>query len=141
MILEACKRGNKNFLQRIIDENKGKLNLDPKDGLGNTPLHYAAQGDHPETMELLLKQKANPNLQNQVGDAPLHKAVAKNSIRCIELLCTAGADANLKNKKNLSPLHMARGQDVKNVIKNISAKQKEIEDCDDDDMFADDDSE
>ena len=46
MILEACKRGNKPFLQRIIDENKGKVDLNPKDGLGNTPLHYSAQGGH-----------------------------------------------------------------------------------------------
>lgn len=46
MLLEACKRGNKSFLQRIIDENKGKVNLNPQDGLGNTPLHYSAQAGH-----------------------------------------------------------------------------------------------
>ena len=46
MILEACKRGNKPFLQRIIDENGGKVDLNPRDGLGNTPAHYSAQAGH-----------------------------------------------------------------------------------------------
>ena len=49
MILEACKRGNKSFLQKILDENKAaglKPNLNVRDGLGNTPLHYSAQGQH-----------------------------------------------------------------------------------------------
>lgn len=49
MILEACKRGNKSFLQKILDDNKTagiKPNLNVKDGLGNTPLHYSAQGQH-----------------------------------------------------------------------------------------------
>lgn len=36
-------------------------------------------------MELLLKYKANPNIQNQVGDTSLHKAVTKNVIRGIEV--------------------------------------------------------
>ena len=89
-------------------------------------------------MELLLQGKADPNIQNQVGDTPLHKAVTKNIARSIELLCEAGGDANIKNKKGLSPMNMSRGQEVKNIIRNISQKQKEVEDNDDDDMFASD---
>ena len=124
MILEACKRGNKPFLQRIIDENGGKVDLNPRDGLGNTPAHYSAQAGHIDTLELLLQFKADPNIQNQVGDTPLHKAVTKNIARSIELLCEAGGDANIKNKKGLSPMNMSRGQEVKNIIRNISQKQK-----------------
>ena len=160
MILEACKRGNSSFLQRIIDENKGKVDLNPKDGLGNTPLHYSAQGGHlgnfyrlfsvllkrfsqtqTDTLELLIKFKANPNIQNQVGDTALHKAVTKNILRAIEVkfhllfsyewstnnilkvLCEGGADANIKNRKGLSPLNMTRGQEVKNCINNISKSE------------------
>merc|ERR1712137_489365 len=117
MLLEACKRGNLSFLKRIIDENKGKANLDAQDGLGNTALHYSAQGGHKQTLACLLDNKANPNVQNKVGDTPLHKAVGKDCRDCIRSLCEAGADANTKNKKNLTPLHMCKSQDVKTLIK------------------------
>ena len=145
MILEACKRGNKSFLQKILDDNKNagiKPNLNVRDGLGNTPLHYSAQGQHLDTLLILLQSNADPNIKNQVGDTALHKAVGKNSEEIIRSLCEAGADANIKNNKNLSSMHMARTQGIKDLIKKIASRQKEVEDCDDDDMFAsDDDSE
>lgn len=61
MILEACKRGNKAFLQRIIDENKGKVDLNPKDGLGNTPLHYSAQAAHLGKFSFISNVNAHTN--------------------------------------------------------------------------------
>jgi len=138
MLLEACKRGNLNFLNRIITENHGKVNLDVQDGLGNTALHYSAQGGHTDTLQKLLDHKANPNIRNQVGDTALHKAVSKGDKNNIRLLCENGADANVKNNKNLTPIHLCKAQDVRTMIKTIAATQKEMEDFDDDDMFASD---
>ena len=45
MLLAAAKRGNLSFMERICGENK-KIDLDAKDGLGNTPLHYSAAAGH-----------------------------------------------------------------------------------------------
>jgi hypothetical protein len=45
MLLECAKKGNIGLMTRIFDECRN-LNVSPKDGLGNTPLHYSVQGGH-----------------------------------------------------------------------------------------------
>ncbi|CEG48109.1 Ca2-permeable cation channel OSM-9 and related channels (OTRPC family) [Plasmopara halstedii] len=47
-----------------------------KDAVGNTPLHYAAEGGHLTLCKLLLANGANINSQNKAGETPLHFAIA-----------------------------------------------------------------
>jgi ankyrin repeat protein len=49
----------------------GGAEVDARDDMGSTPLHYAARQGLTEAAELLLKHKANPNLQAQDGKTPL----------------------------------------------------------------------
>ena len=39
-----------------------------------TPLHLASYFGHLKVVEVLLENKADPNLINHTGDTPLHKA-------------------------------------------------------------------
>jgi ankyrin repeat protein len=70
MFFAAAKQGRADDLADMVTKIK-----DPniKDGVGSTPLHYAAQGGHVECVNLLLKAKANINAINNAGDTPLHK--------------------------------------------------------------------
>ncbi|RLN71131.1 hypothetical protein BBJ28_00000194 [Nothophytophthora sp. Chile5] len=47
-----------------------------KDAMGNTPLHYAAEGGHLSLCKLLINGGANINAQNKSGETPLHFAIS-----------------------------------------------------------------
>jgi ankyrin repeat protein len=49
--------------------------LDIVDNYKNTPIFYAVQNMHLETLELLLKMGANVNKQCELGNTPLHQAM------------------------------------------------------------------
>jgi ribonuclease-3 len=77
-----------------------------------------------ERITLLLKNNANPNLQNAHGDTPLHILIGKYElypnreiliIDVIKMLLEANADLNLQDKKGDSVLHIA----LKGFIKAI----------------------
>jgi ankyrin repeat protein len=60
----ACaKRGDIDGLEET------KIDITQVDDLGNTALHWAASGNHPECVQHLVeKRKGNVNLKNQNGD-------------------------------------------------------------------------
>uniref|UniRef100_A0ABD2WRW7 Uncharacterized protein n=1 Tax=Trichogramma kaykai TaxID=54128 RepID=A0ABD2WRW7_9HYME len=82
-------------LAEFIKLNNEKLVLvDTQDKRGQTPLHYAlAQGYNKETVQVLLKNGANPNQVDVEGLTPLH------------VLCNRGRDFG-KNDVDLSDLFL-----------------------------------
>ena len=51
-----------------------------------TPLHLAATAGDIETVEMLLKFKANVEAKNMSHETPLHKAALFNNVPVIDLL-------------------------------------------------------
>ena len=73
-------------LAEAIIQNGGDLEL--KDNYGNTPLWYVvfnARGNY-AFVELLMQNKANPNLLNNVGKTPHDSASPIKDQRLIEIL-------------------------------------------------------
>ena len=57
-----------------------KVDIEKKDSLGNTALHYAAGADHTKCVKILLeKGKANAEAKNKQGETPLHKVNRKRA--------------------------------------------------------------
>jgi hypothetical protein len=90
----------KGFLQSGFDVNE-------KDYLGNTALHYAAQNaGYPKgikSVELLLSYKADPTIVDNDHRTPLHIAASyisdpKVLIKVLGLLVDAGGDLNARTK-------------------------------------------
>jgi len=50
-----------------------------------TPLHVAISGNKTECAELLLKNKANPDVMDKYGRTPRDWAVAKGEAKCVKL--------------------------------------------------------
>ena len=77
--LTGGRKGAKTFrgmstaiVARIKKMSTHTLDVNAKDNLGNTPLHYALKGCDGPLINLLLKEGANPNLTNNQGLTPLH---------------------------------------------------------------------
>lgn len=108
LLFNAIKNKDKDIeeLKQLLDAG---ANPDtPIDHRGWTPLHYAAFHGHAKAVELLLKAKANPNIQQQIGFLPLHYSV--QSLEIVKLLLNAGADPKIPSFDGETPLHLAASQ-------------------------------
>ncbi len=73
-----------------------RANIELADEEGDTPLHYAAFGNQPEVMELLVQRGANMNVVNKAHCTPLHVVVNKQFAACTRVLLRHGADLNVQ---------------------------------------------
>ncbi|EAX85189.1 hypothetical protein TVAG_383780 [Trichomonas vaginalis G3] len=71
-----------------------------------TPLHLAVQENKLDIINLLLENKADPNIRNFDGENVIFTAIRWSHPDLIELLIQNKADPNMYNKKSLSPLHV-----------------------------------
>ena len=76
-------------LQTLIEV--GKVNLNPRDEFGSTPLHYAVDEDKPEAVRLLIAYGAGLNLENAMGETALDMATKFGHKRIQKLLQDANA--------------------------------------------------
>ena len=73
----------------------------------STPLHYAAENNSKDAVEILIQNKAAVNVKNDFGETPLHNATLKGNFRIVELLVKNGANVNAKNDRGQTPLEFA----------------------------------
>lgn len=67
-------------------------------------MHHAVVEKKLLMAEVLIKNKANPNIRGKKGYTPLHLAVLLKDIRMVHLLLKYGADPNIQDDKELSPM-------------------------------------
>jgi ankyrin repeat protein len=93
----ACTRGNMPIAKILIE---AKANINRSDGNDKaTPLMTAAENNHPTVIELLIKNKANINLQTyasfgRADRTALMYAAKETHPNCIQKLLEANADIN-----------------------------------------------
>ena len=73
----------------------------------NSALHLAASKSMTNTVEVLLKFKADVRKRNMKGWTPLESAAAAGSYKCVLRLLDAGAEVNPISKGDDTPLHLA----------------------------------
>jgi ankyrin repeat protein len=109
----ACQHGNLTEVKELI--RHGNVNINAMDYEQNTPLHIAAQNNHPKIVKELVENDAQLNLQNEYGETPVHKA-AINSLESIKELIKAGADVNIQDDWGTVPLHVASHWGHLNIV-------------------------
>ena len=95
--------------------------VDNTDFAGKTALHHAAF--RPRTGDLikvLMKHKANVDLQDRFGASPLLIAIQEDSLDAIPVLLDAGADLDVTDSEGSSPrsAYIIRPAGTSNIVKN-----------------------
>jgi len=97
----ACK----GELDKVKTLMAGGLDVNAKDELDLTLLHWAAIADSPEVADFLIAQGADVNAKSKLNDrTPLMSA---HSLPVIRLLVSKGADVNAQQTNGWTRLHLA----------------------------------
>lgn len=77
------------------------------DWLGTSALHLAAQNNHTETAEVLLRAGISRDARTKVDRTPLHMAAYEGHHEMAQLLLNYGADVDSRDMLRMTPLHWA----------------------------------
>ena len=101
--------------------------VDSPDLTGMTALHHAANWPGTsDIIKVLLKHKANVNLQDRFGASPLLVAIREHVVDVIPTLLDGGADLDVTDGEGSSPrsMYLTRPAEVSNVVKNWLVQHK-----------------
>jgi hypothetical protein len=83
-IHRAAERGNTETVLAYLKKKKASANL--RNELGHTPLHIAALHNCYDVVDILLRNDADPNVQDNIGWSVLHFACSGKNEKLIQLL-------------------------------------------------------
>uniref|UniRef100_A0A7S3XD60 Uncharacterized protein n=1 Tax=Picocystis salinarum TaxID=88271 RepID=A0A7S3XD60_9CHLO len=101
----SARDGDLKHVKRTLDEGGNVDGREPKTEA--TCLHFAAKGNHPDIVTLLIKRGANVNLANKEGATPLHEAAAQGCQACVQVLLEGGSRLEAKDKTRQNAIHLA----------------------------------
>ena len=117
-LMLAISGGHEHIIQTLIAAG---TNVNIQDYCGNTPLviglNFPSSNSHIQVVKLLLKENADPNLQNQNGETALMVASQQNHFKVVELLLKERANPNLQNQEGLTALMFASQNGHYQVVK------------------------
>ncbi|KAG7208703.1 hypothetical protein KM043_014906 [Ampulex compressa] len=86
---------------------------------GHTALQAASQNGHLEVIKILLRYKADVEMEDKDGDRAVHHAAFGDEPGVMALLAGAGADLNARNKRRQTALHIAVNKGHAGVVRTL----------------------
>lgn len=111
----AARGGHEVVGERSVDW--GGVNVDSRDGQGNTPSSEAARDGHREAVEILLERRVDLNAKKSQPTAALFRVSVHGDYEVVKLLLQFSADANAIDRKNRTPLIWAAAIGHYEVVK------------------------
>ena len=90
-LVDAVKNGNRTVVRALLQQ---RVDVNASEPDGASALHWAAQANDSETVELLIRSGANAKATTRYGVSPLSLACTNGNADIIEMLLKAGADPN-----------------------------------------------
>lgn len=104
-MIHAAKAGNEAEMRELLAKG-GDVNV--KDELENTPLHWASYHGHAFVIEMLIEKGADVNAINKLDSTPLHEASKWGNTAVIIALIAKGADVKAKDIREWMPRDVAK---------------------------------
>jgi hypothetical protein len=101
----CAENGLTSSIKRLLSIRN--INVNVKDVIGSTPLHYAAWNGHVEIVRLLFQNGADVNVRDNDGWTALHCSAWKGHIDILHLLVETGADLEAHDYDGRRALHNA----------------------------------
>ena len=102
-LLESARNGDVEEVMELISTGAPFTT----DWLGASPLHYAAQYGHVETVQCLLNAGIAKDARTKIERTALHVAAQEGHIDTVNALVSFGADVDAKDMLRMTPLHWA----------------------------------
>jgi protein-serine/threonine kinase len=96
-----------------------KVNIDSRSLHGRTAMHIAASNGQDECVEVLLKAKADINVQTDAGFTALHLASERGCISIVRSLLAAECDPGVQTKQGELALHLAAAKGHTTVLSEL----------------------
>ena len=105
--------------ERLMGKHK---DINAKDDMKRTALHYAAYFNDTDMVELLLRAGADIDAQDNLGRTALHYAACFNNTDMVELLLEAEAKTNIKDNNGKKPLSFAKNKEIIDLLRGLPAR-------------------
>ena len=114
-LVDAVKQADKASVRALLQQ---QVDVNVSEPDGTTALHWAAHGDDPEILQLLIRAGANVNASNDYGVTPLSLACLTGNAATVDALLKAGGDPEARTSGETALMTAARtgGVDVVNVL-------------------------
>ena len=123
-LIDAVRRGDPVAVNAELDRG---TDVNAAEGDGATALHWAAQIDDVEMLELLLDAGADVDAPNRFNVTPLELAANNGNAVAIERLIQAGADPNHVSREGQTPLMTAAANGRVAAVETLLAHGAEID--------------
>ncbi len=105
-----------------------RFDVNVRDKIGYTLLHYASAHGHADLVKYLLEQGADINLPETEGWTALHFAAIADQLKVCKVLIDKGANVESPNLEGLKPIQLTDNVKIKKLIedalkKKLSAKK------------------
>eukprot|EP00435_Cladocopium_sp_Y103_P063888 s134_g25.t1 len=102
-------------------------NVEKKNEVAMTALHWAANRGHPAVVEFLISKNSDVHAVDVYGVTPLHGAASNRHVECVKLLLAAGANKNLKSNFGRTALDSAKEQGHDEIVRLLTADEDPAE--------------
>ena len=103
----TSNNNNNNKATPTIKQPPQLVDIVPKDGVENSPLHVASKYGRMHLVRLLLSSGADPLLPNLQGEIPVHLACQHGHAKVVEMLLYAQPSLSIQNNKQKTPVDVA----------------------------------
>ncbi|GFQ77336.1 hypothetical protein TNCT_578431 [Trichonephila clavata] len=112
-LFDAVKHNNFSEVENCI---RKEVILNVKNSENIAPLHYACWKGYEDIVNLLLENKADPNVIGKGGSTPLHYAAKFNHFTIVKQLLLNGGIYNAECNNHRNPLDFTSNNDIKKLL-------------------------
>ncbi|KAM4808294.1 ankyrin repeat and death domain-containing protein 1B [Rhinophrynus dorsalis] len=121
---QAAKKNDVLAMTRLMEQ---QVNINARNNLNRTALHFAVAGNHMQAVGFLLSHKARVDTADKHGLTVLHLAAWSADLTIVQMLIKAGVSQKATNEEGMNVLHFA-AQNNKIDIVNYLIKDLQLND-------------